>query len=172
MKSRGKARHQSRAEAETKRSIRSRAPSASSARVRRIMQGLVGKETQPEKALRSALHRRGLRFRVNHRPLADYRIAADIVFTRCRVCVFVDGCFWHGCPTHFRVPKSNTSWWREKISDNRRRDLEQEAFLRKQGWEVLRYWEHDVKGGGLSEICDEVVKVVKQAGDVARKERL
>jgi len=144
------------------RSIRSRAPSASSHKVREIMQGLTGVETRPEKLLRSHLHRLGLRFRKDCRPLPDHRITADAVFPCQRVCVFVDGCFWHGCPTHFHPPKSNSSWWREKIADNRSRDTRQNGVLRKKGWLVLRYWEHDIVGPHLSAICQEIVNAVQE----------
>ena len=142
-------------------SIRSRAPAASSRRVHEIMRGLTGVETRPEKVLRSRLHRLGLRFWKERRPLPDRRITADVVFPRQRVCVFVDGCFWHGCPTHFRTPASNASWWSEKILDNRSRDTRQTKLLRRQGWLVLRYWEHDVIGGRLTMICQEIAAAVE-----------
>lgn len=151
-------------------SIRFRAPSASSHKVREMMQALTGVETRPEKLLRSHLHRLGLRFRKDCRPLPDHRITADAVFPSQRVCVFVDGCFWHGCPTHFRPPKSNTSWWREKIADNRSRDTRQNDLLRKKGWLVLRYWEHDIVGPHLSAICQEIVSAVKERRGSRRNE--
>lgn len=142
-------------------SIRFRAPKASSERVRAIMQRNVGRETRPEKLLRSALYKRGLRFRKDLRPEPALRITADIVFTRQRVCVFVDGCFWHGCPLHFDVPKTNSDWWREKIEDNRARDIRQTHQLEECGWRVLRYWEHDVTSASLSEMCSEIREAVK-----------
>lgn len=125
------------------------------------MQRNVGRETHPEKLLRSALHKRGLRFRKDLRPEPALRITVDIVFTRQRVCVFVDGCFWHGCPLHFEVPKTNSDWWHEKIEDNKARDTRQTRQLEECGWRVLRYWEHDVTSASLSEVCSEIREAVK-----------
>ncbi len=111
------------------------------AQTRRRMAGQRRRDTMPERALRSALHRRGLRFRVDYRA-AGARTRIDIAFTAQRLAVFVDGCFWHGCPSHFTEPKSNTSWWLEKIEANRRRDRHSNARLEAAGWRVLRIWEH------------------------------
>ncbi|MGO9270113.1 MAG: very short patch repair endonuclease [Terriglobia bacterium] len=125
-------------------SIRSRAPVATSPSVRRAMRSTYGGELRPERSLRSLLHRAGLRFRKHRRPLPVFRCTADIVFPRQRLCVFVDGCFWHGCPRHFSCPKQNSGWWREKIADNIERDKRQTKFLRSSGWRVIRVWEHEV----------------------------
>lgn len=125
-------------------SIRSRAPVASSPLIRRVMQANYGGMTKPEVLLRSAIHRAGLRFFKDRNPIIGFRCTADIVFPSHKVCVFVDGCFWHGCPIHFRVPKTHTAWWREKINDNRRRDGRQTAQLREKGWLVVRVWEHEL----------------------------
>ena len=76
--------------------------------------------TKPEIALRRELHRRGLRFRVNLRGVPG---SPDIAFTRARLAVFVDGCFWHGCPDHYVAPKNNSQWWADKLAENRRRDM-------------------------------------------------
>jgi DNA mismatch endonuclease (patch repair protein) len=103
----------------------------------------VGHPTTPEVNLRKALFRRGLRFRKYLRPEASFRCVADIVFPKKRVCVFVDGCFWHGCRTHFRVPRANAEWWAEKIDENRERDKKQTSYLRAAGWRVVRVWEHE-----------------------------
>lgn len=100
------------------------------------------RDTAAEVALRSLLHRRGLRFRV-HYPLPNLRRRADIAFPRLRIAVFVDGCFWHGCPEHGTWPKRNADWWREKIEANRRRDADTDARLGDQGWKVVRIWEHE-----------------------------
>jgi DNA mismatch endonuclease (patch repair protein) len=125
------------------------------------MQRNVGRETDPEKLLRSVLHRRGLRFRKDLRLEPPLKITADIVFTKQRVCVFIDGCFWHGCPLHFEVPKTNSDWWREKIEDNRARDIRQTRQLEDCGWTVLRYWEHDLTSENLPEVCNKIEKTVR-----------
>src|SRR5919204_4874110 len=110
------------------------APPASSAEVRRRMQATRQRDTPAEVALRSALHRLGLRFRVQRRPVAGLKRRADIVFAPAQVAVFVDGCFWHGCPEHATWPKKNADWWQEKIEGNRRRDADTDARLTEAGW--------------------------------------
>jgi DNA mismatch endonuclease (patch repair protein) len=126
------------------RCLRSRAPKATSTLVHRVMQANTGRETGPEQTVRRFLHRCGLRFRNDLRPLPVLRCAADLVFPRAKLCIFVDGCFWHGCPRHFRVPASNTAWWAEKIAANRDRDRRNDALLKREGWHVVRLWEHEV----------------------------
>jgi DNA mismatch endonuclease (patch repair protein) len=108
------------------------------------MKGNKRADTQPERALRSELHRRGLRFRKDHfLPIRDARgIRADIVFTRARVAVFVDGCFWHGCPEHGHAPRRNTGYWEPKLERNRKRDRLVTERLAEDGWRVIRLWEH------------------------------
>jgi DNA mismatch endonuclease, patch repair protein len=100
-------------------------------------------DTTPEMALRSELHSRGLRFRVHQRPVSALRREADVVFRRARVAVFVDGCFWHGCPDHGTLPKRNDSFWRDKILGNQIRDVETDNKLEEEGWLVVRVWEHE-----------------------------
>ncbi|SDM62529.1 T/G mismatch-specific endonuclease [Lentzea albidocapillata subsp. violacea] len=116
---------------------------ASSVEVRASMRGNRGKDTRPELMLRSLLHRRGLRYRVDARPIADVRRRADVVFPGNRVAVFVDGCFWHGCPEHHRPATKNADFWREKIDGNKSRDVETTRTLTDAGWTVIRVWEHD-----------------------------
>jgi DNA mismatch endonuclease (patch repair protein) len=116
---------------------------ASSVSVRAVMAANKGKDTKPELILRAALHRRGLRYRVGIRPLADLRRTADIVFPKAKVAVFVDGCFWHGCPEHYRPAKKSSQEWGQKIKDNRDRDASTTLVLRDEGWAVLRFWEHE-----------------------------
>lgn len=100
--------------------------------------------TKPEIALRSELHRRGLRFRRDFFIRLDtVRVHVDIAFTRKRLAVFVDGCFWHSCPEHGTTPKSNTAYWKPKLESNRARDLRVDTALREAGWTVLRVWEHE-----------------------------
>lgn len=119
------------------------APPPSSLSAREVMRGNRSRDTKPEAALRSALHRRGLRFRKQIAPVAELRCRADIVFPRARVAVFVDGCFWHGCPLHGFVPRTNMSYWRAKLERNRARDRRDEAALKQAGWAVVRVWEHE-----------------------------
>ena len=107
------------------------------------MSAQASRDTGPELALRSELHRRGLRFRVHRRLVPDLRREADIVFGPARLAVFVDGCFWHGCPEHASWPRTNDAWWRDKIERNRRRDGDTDFRLRAAGWTVLRAWEHE-----------------------------
>lgn len=100
------------------------------------------RNTGPELELRRQLWRRGLRYRVDY-PVLGRRRRADIVFTRSRVAVFVDGCFWHGCPVHGSVPKANADWWRQKLEENRCRDRDTDLRLAATGWRVIRCWEHE-----------------------------
>ena len=100
-----------------------------------------GRDTKPEIEVRRLLHAAGLRYRVDFAPLGGRR-RADIVFTRKRVAVFVDGCFWHGCPQHATLPKLNADYWLPKLRRNVERDRETDAALKAAGWTVLRFWEH------------------------------
>lgn len=93
-------------------------------------------------AIRSALHARGWRFRIQYPVPGHRRRSIDIAFTRRKLAVLVDGCFWHGCPLHGSHPAANASYWREKIRRNRERDLDTDQALRDAGWSVLRIWEH------------------------------
>lgn len=142
-------------------SIRSRAPAASSGAVRRTMQAVPGRDTQAETVLRSALFRRGLRFRKNCRPIENVRISADVVFFGERVCVFVDGCFWHGCEHHFHPPRANRAWWNEKVEDNQNRDRRQTLVLQEQGWRVVRVWEHEVLTNDIHRCARRIEKCVR-----------
>jgi DNA mismatch endonuclease (patch repair protein) len=116
------------------------------------------KDTKPEIRLRSALHRRGFRFRKDHLlRCGEVRVRPDIVFTRRRVAVFVDGCFWHGCPDHQHVPSRNRAYWVPKLQGNMDRDRRVDAALIAAGWFVVRVWEHvDVKRAAEEiELCLE-----------------
>lgn len=101
------------------------------------------RDTKPELAVRKILHARGLRYRVDLAPGHDKRRRADIVFTRQKVAVFIDGCFWHGCPVHATIPKAHADYWVPKLEKNKRRDAETNAELEAQRWTVLRFWEHE-----------------------------
>ena len=118
-------------------------PKPSSVEARNRMRANRSRDTKPEKEIRSLLHRRGLRFRVDVSPIPGVRRRADIVFPRARVAVFVDGCFWHGCPQHATWPKANAEFWREKIETNRRRDEDTNRKFAEAGWVVVRVWEHE-----------------------------
>lgn len=107
------------------------------------MQRVRREGTDAEIAVRSAVHRLGLRYRVDVRPVAALRRRADLVFPSARVAVFVDGCFWHGCAAHWRSPKANGDWWKRKIARNRRRDRDTDRRLVEEGWMPIRVWEHD-----------------------------
>ena len=98
------------------------------------------RDTAPEVALRSALHRAGVRFRLDASALPG---RPDIVLVRARVAVFVDGCFWHGCPEHFVPPKANRGFWAEKIRTNQERDRRSDIALADAGWRVVHVWEHE-----------------------------
>lgn len=101
------------------------------------------RDTACELRIRSALWRMGARFRVDVRPVPDLARRADIVFTRARIAVFIDGCFWHGCRKHRQPPIANADWWARKLARNTERDVDTSRRLRDAGWTVLRFWEHD-----------------------------
>ncbi|MCF8543160.1 MAG: very short patch repair endonuclease [Candidatus Nanopelagicales bacterium] len=107
------------------------------------MQANRSRDTGPELAIRRLLHRAGLRYRVDDRPLRDLRRRADIVFRPARVAVFIDGCFWHGCPEHGNQPATNTEYWAPKLLRNFERDRETDRLLEAAGWLPVRVWEHE-----------------------------
>jgi DNA mismatch endonuclease (patch repair protein) len=107
------------------------------------MQGNRAEDTRPEVAVRSAVHALGLRFRKHVAPVRGLRCRADLVFARQRVAVFVDGCFWHGCPEHGVSPRTNSSYWQAKLGGNVDRDRRNDAVLGEAGWTVVRVWEHE-----------------------------
>lgn len=113
-----------------------------SAATRRTMQANRRRDTGPELAVRSALHRAGWRFRVDVPLPFDRRRRADVVFTRVGLYVFIDGCFWHGCPDHFVTPKTRTDFWLDKVEGNRVRDRDTDRRLTELGLTSLRIWEH------------------------------
>ncbi|MEU7529702.1 very short patch repair endonuclease [Saccharothrix sp. NPDC042600] len=101
------------------------------------------RDTGIEVALRRELHRLGLRYRVHRRPVRAVRREADVVFGPAKVAVFVDGCFWHGCPDHGTWPKRNSDFWRTKIESNQARDVNTDKVLAEAGWLSIRVWEHE-----------------------------
>lgn len=117
-------------------------PVAPSDVTRRRMQRQRGRDTQPELKIRRILYANELRYRVDYR-FTGSRQRVDIAFVGKRVAVFVDGCFWHSCPIHGTLPKANSEWWQAKLAANERRDRRADADLARQGWKVLRIWEHE-----------------------------
>ncbi|EGE44295.1 very short patch repair endonuclease [Streptomyces griseus] len=115
---------------------------ASSAARRRNMQAIRSRDTKPERLIRRIVHANGLRYRVAARPLPDLRRTADMVFRPAKVAVFIDGCYWHGCPEHYVSPKTNPGYWSEKVARNVARDRDTDERLSAAGWLVLRFWEH------------------------------
>lgn len=108
---------------------------------RKCMSSVRGTNTKPELLLRKALWRKGLRYRLK----SELPGKPDIVLSRYKVAIFVDGCFWHSCPEHGSLPESNTSFWKKKIARNVERDHEVNALLEQNGWRIIRIWEHEIK---------------------------
>ncbi|MFI5678331.1 very short patch repair endonuclease [Streptomyces cellulosae] len=114
------------------------------------------RDTALEVAVRRLLHASGLRYRV-HVPVPGMpRRTIDIVFTKVKIAIFLDGCFWHGCPEHATHPKVNAEWWRLKLDKNMARDRETSDHLRAAGWMVLRFWEHE----SVEEVARQIVDAV------------
>jgi DNA mismatch endonuclease, patch repair protein len=107
------------------------------------MQSTAQTETSAERLLRDALDGMDVHYHVDLAPVPDCRSRADVVVVDSQVAVFVNGCFWHGCPDHGTWPRHNAEWWRAKIESNRERDARIDDVIRKAGWMVLRFWEHD-----------------------------
>lgn len=118
-------------------------PHATDESVRLRMRSTGRRDTAAELALRSELHRSGLRYRVDRPVLPDRRRRVDVVFPRERIAVYVDGCFWHSCPMHGTIPKANREWWVEKLRANWSRDRDADKVLAAAGWLVVRVWEHE-----------------------------
>ncbi|ARQ70021.1 very short patch repair endonuclease [Streptomyces marincola] len=130
-------------------------PHASSPAVSARMSRQANRNTDPEMAVRRLLHAAGHRYRL-HRPVPGMpRRTMDIAFPGRRIAVFLDGCFWHGCPQHATSPKANGEWWRRKLDRNMSRDAETTERLVAEGWQVLRFWEH--------EPAEEVVRRIARA---------
>lgn len=110
--------------------------------IRRRMQNQRRRDTALELAIRSRLHAQGHRYRVDFRLEPSLRCRGDIVFTRRKIVVFIDGCFWHGCPTHATTPSNNAAWWTNKLEANVARDKRNTSALKQLGWVVIRIWEH------------------------------
>lgn len=124
----------------------------------RRMQRVRQKNTSAELELRRELHALGLRYRIQVSVLTTPRRVADIAFVGARVAVFVDGCFWHGCPLHASWPKKNAEFWRAKILANMQRDRDTDARLRENGWAVARVWAHETPSKAASQIANVVLR--------------
>jgi DNA mismatch endonuclease, patch repair protein len=129
---------------------------ASSPGIRRSMQSNRPRNTLPEITLRSALHRSGLRFRKHVRPLPGLRCEVDIAFPKQKLAVFVDGCWWHSCPQHGMIPKTNVDFWTQKLQRTQERDLKNTLALEDSGWSVLRVWEHLGPEDAVNEIISRL----------------
>lgn len=115
------------------------------------------RDTMPELQLRRALHAAGVRYRVDTAPLPGLRRRADVVFRPAKVAVFVDGCFWHGCPQHgTRAPHANPGYWTEKVRRNRERDADTSSRLQAAGWLVVRIWEHEDMSAAAAAVASAV----------------
>ncbi len=121
------------------------------------------RDTGPELAVRKAVHASGLRYRVDYpiKPSSGRSIRPDLVFPRHKVAIFVDGCFWHGCPIHGTLPKANSSYWGPKIAENEARDRRHTAALGTDGWTVIRIWEHDAADG----VVEKIRMAIEKSGE-------
>ncbi len=140
---------------------------ASSDTSRRVMRSNMRRDTAPELAVRRILHAKGMRYRVDFRVVRETRSRADIAFTRQRIAVFIDGCFWHSCPEHLHLPKANADYWIPKLARNVERDAEVAAVLRGLGWTVLRVWEHVP----AQDTADRIIASVERARSSASTAR-
>lgn len=125
-----------------------------SRRMRRVRQ----KNTSAESAIRRALHAYGLRYRIHVIVSTNPRRVADIALSGLRIAVFVDGCFWHGCPLHGSWPKENADFWRAKIIANQARDQDTDERLRADGWKVVRVWAHEAP----TQAAAKIARVIKR----------
>ena len=124
----------------------------------------LSKDTNAELAVRHLLHAAGLRYRVEYPVPGMARRRIDVAFTRARVAVLIDGCFWHGCPRHATQPKANAEWWRNKLDRNMARDRETTEHLIAAGWVVLRFWEHEAP----EEVAGSVRAAVQRRLEIGR----
>lgn len=141
-------------------------PGSSGPLVSRRMSTLPRRDNPRERAIRSALHARGLRFRVTYKVPGLPRRSIDIAFTRARLAVFLDGCFWHGCAEHGTAPHANSAWWAQKIQANQLRDADTTRHLGDEGWRVLRIWEH-VPVADAVELIAEALSAPSRQGPTA-----
>jgi DNA mismatch endonuclease (patch repair protein) len=115
-------------------------------------------DTAAEMKVRRELHRRGLRYRVDYPIRGVTRARPDVVFSKLKIAVFVDGCFWHSCPEHATTPKVNRGWWVEKLAANVERDERHNRELTEAGWVVFRFWEHEEP----ADVVDRIEAAVRE----------
>lgn len=129
------------------------------------MAAVRSKNTGPEVRLRKAVWHRGLRFFTpsGWTKLTGQRLvgAPDLIFARVKIAVFVDGCFWHGCPEHYTLPEDNRDFWKAKLDRNRTRDAKVNRDLEAKGWTVLRFWEHDLRKKNVAGVVELIEKAVR-----------
>ena len=118
------------------------------------MQANGRRDTSPELAVRRQLHAAGQRYFVDRKALPDLRWKADLVFPGKRVAVFIDGCYWHGCPKHFKLPSVNREYWAPKIERNRERDRRFDQALLDADWQVVRAWEHEAPESVVARVME------------------
>jgi DNA mismatch endonuclease (patch repair protein) len=149
---------------------RSAAPSSIEAK--RRMQMVRQKNTSAELMLRRELWALGLRYRIHRSVISKPRRVADVLFASRRIAVFIDGCFWHGCPLHATWPKQNAEFWRNKIVANKERDDDTDARLRAEGWDVIRIWAHEDPREAALRIADSVrERSIERDADVKRRQK-
>ena len=138
---------------------------ASSPSTRKVMQANRRSDTGPELRYRRQLHALGIRFRVGVKVEPALRRTADVAIKSLRLAIFIDGCFWHGCPEHWSCPQTNEEFWSSKIAKNIRRDRETDQILRDKGWTVMRFWEHE-EAGGAAQKTREWIRATRSKGKV------
>ncbi|WP_137159772.1 very short patch repair endonuclease [Blastococcus sp. CCUG 61487] len=134
------------------------------------MSKLRRRNNKPEMAVRRLLYARGLRYRVCFRVPGQRRRTIDIAFVGARFAIYIDGCFWHGCPEHAHLPKANAGWWTRKIAMNKARDAAVNEQLAGLGWTVLRVWEHENPHAVVSKVVAALEGTGKE-GPASRGER-
>jgi len=144
-------------------------PGASSSAVSARMSAARRRDTAPELSIRRELHALGLRYRVTYPVPGQRRRTIDVAFTRHRLAVFVDGCFWHGCPEHGTRPRSNSSWWQQKFAANLARDRDTDRLLREAGWHVLRIWEHEAAQEAALRVVEALTHLADDTGGTSRR---
>ncbi|MGH9025335.1 MAG: very short patch repair endonuclease [Acidimicrobiia bacterium] len=138
-------------------------PHPSSAAATAVMRGNRRRDTRPERLVRSRLHALGLRYRVDYRiDVGAHRVRADVAFTGLQIAVFVDGCFWHGCPEHGNRPRVNTAYWGPKLRRNFERDQRNTRELEAAGWTVLRIWEHEEPDAAAMRVSESVRQLASE----------